>query len=680
VTLEDLIEREPQNAQHKDKLAFVRKQLGVEVEEPEEIVEEAPAEIEEIEEIGEAPDLDLSAAPDVEIDLDQDAGIEMDFGESEVEELPEVAEPALDFVEPAEEPAEEDVPRLEEDVDFITEHLTEAEVFAKYGLAEKAIEHLEMILDRSPAHLEAGERLVRLLLDEGLKDKVCEHAPGLLGAYQDQGDDESFDKWFNELVGNGFAVSPGPPVEVEIIEEGAAPQPAVTKPVAAVAEPDEEAEEEPEVTLDFEELPDMTLEEAEVEEVAELDFGDEEVAEEAEVEEEVAELDFGEEEAEVEEEAAELDFGEEEAALPDVEEVAELDFGDEEVAEEAPVEEAEVEEEVAELEFGEEEAGLPEFDEAAELDFDEEESVLPEPVAAQPPEADAELDFEMGEATALGGPAVEDLGELDFYIEQELFDEARTKLDAMLAQFPDDEELGERRARIEQATAPPPPEEVPSPKFSPEDIESELLSAIPDDDEDIELHAEPPAATSEPIIDEGDLFEDEDDFFDLASELEEELLEDEEPISLAEEEQSLEDIFREFKKGVEQQLDSEDYDTHYNLGIAYKEMGLIDEAIGEFQVASKDPARMIECCSMLGLCFLEKGMPQLAVKWYRKGLEAPEITEEENLGLLYDLGTAHLESGDTASAQKAFMEVYGVNSNYRDIVAKIKQIEEAKKS
>jgi tetratricopeptide (TPR) repeat protein len=159
--------------------------------------------------------------------------------------------------------------------------------------------------------------------------------------------------------------------------------------------------------------------------------------------------------------------------------------------------------------------------------------------------------------------------------------------------------------------------------------------------------------------------------------LEQELVEEqEEVVTLSEEEQSLEDIFREFKKGVEQQLDSEDYDTHYNLGIAYKEMGLIDEAIGEFQLASKDPKRAIECCSMLGLCFLEKGMPQLAIKWYRKGLESPEIGDEEHLGLLYDLGSAYLEVGDTGNAQKAFMEIYGINSNYRDIIGRIKQLED----
>jgi len=225
------------------------------------------------------------------------------------------------------------------------------------------------------------------------------------------------------------------------------------------------------------------------------------------------------------------------------------------------------------------------------------------------------------------------------------------------------------------------------PGLSRDEIESELLSAIPDDDEEFTPTPAPPPP-SQPVApppsvkttaaQEENLFADEEDFFDLAAELESELEEDSEVVSLSEEEQSLEEIFKEFKKGVEQQLDSEDYDTHYNLGIAYKEMGLIDEAIGEFQLASKDPKRAVECASMLGLCFLEKGMPQLAIKWYRKGLEMPEITEEEHVGLLYDLGSAYVEVGDTSNAQKAFMEVYGMNTNYRDIVSRIKQLEGAR--
>jgi tetratricopeptide (TPR) repeat protein len=70
-------------------------------------------------------------------------------------------------------------------------------------------------------------------------------------------------------------------------------------------------------------------------------------------------------------------------------------------------------------------------------------------------------------------------------------------------------------------------------------------------------------------------------------------------------------------------------------------------------------------------------MPQLAIKWYRKGLEMPEINEEEHVGLLYDLGNAYVEVGDTQNAQKAFMEVYGMNTNYRDVVGRIKQLEGA---
>ncbi len=190
----------------------------------------------------------------------------------------------------------------------------------------------------------------------------------------------------------------------------------------------------------------------------------------------------------------------------------------------------------------------------------------------------------------------------------------------------------------------------------------------------------PPAS---PMADDQNLFADEQQFFNLAEELERELSDEAPPLQAPEMagpegEASLEDIFREFKRGVEQQLSAEDYETHFNLGIAYKEMGLIDEAIGEFQLASKDPGRAVECCSMLGLCFLEKGMPQLAVKWYRRGLETPEIKEPETVGLLYDLGCVYQSTGETDLAYKSFLEVYGMNSNYRDVVHRVRDLEAVK--
>ena len=83
---------------------------------------------------------------------------------------------------------------------------------------------------------------------------------------------------------------------------------------------------------------------------------------------------------------------------------------------------------------------------------------------------------------------------------------------------------------------------------------------------------------------------------------------------------------------------------------------------------------------MLGLCFLEKGMPQLAIKWYRKAIEMPEISEEEHLGVLYDLALAYLETGDIENAHKNFLEVYGINSKYRDVASRIKELEDVKRA
>jgi tetratricopeptide (TPR) repeat protein len=174
------------------------------------------------------------------------------------------------------------------------------------------------------------------------------------------------------------------------------------------------------------------------------------------------------------------------------------------------------------------------------------------------------------------------------------------------------------------------------------------------------------------------LFSAEDDFFDLAAELEQELSKEGGfeggELLVQPAEQSLEQIVEGFKRGVAENLSPTDFDTHFNLGIAYREMGLLDEAIGEFQLAAKSPELLVSCCSMLGLCFLEKGLPELAIKWYRRGLAAPRVSEEDSLGLLYDLGNAHLAAGDAEAGYRTFVELYGINSNYRDVVAKLEEL------
>lgn len=175
------------------------------------------------------------------------------------------------------------------------------------------------------------------------------------------------------------------------------------------------------------------------------------------------------------------------------------------------------------------------------------------------------------------------------------------------------------------------------------------------------------------------LFDEEEDFFDLAGELEQELSQEDgfqpgDGLLGQQAEQSLEEIVEGFKKGVAEHLSPTDYDTHFNLGIAYREMGLLDEAIGEFQIAAKEPTHLVLCCSMLGLCFLDKGLPELAVRWYRRGLDTPGLSEEDNLGLHYDLGCAYLGLGDKESAYKVFVDLYGMDTNYRDVVARIEEL------
>jgi tetratricopeptide (TPR) repeat protein len=205
------------------------------------------------------------------------------------------------------------------------------------------------------------------------------------------------------------------------------------------------------------------------------------------------------------------------------------------------------------------------------------------------------------------------------------------------------------------------------------------LGRVLDDEMAKFQRVEPEPATAPPAFDEMSLFSDEQRFFNLAAELEKELEEEEAPaapaLEGAGEEVSLEEIFREFKRGVEQQLSPEDYETHYNLGIAYKEMGLTDEAIGEFQIAAKDPARAVECCSMLGLCFAEKGLAPLAIQWFQKGLENPRIRDEERWGVQYDLAGVFEQTGDASRAYETYLAIYGENSNYRDVAARVKALE-----
>ena len=148
----------------------------------------------------------------------------------------------------------------------------------------------------------------------------------------------------------------------------------------------------------------------------------------------------------------------------------------------------------------------------------------------------------------------------------------------------------------------------------------------------------------------------------------------------------LADIFEEFRMAAEDEhdLQGEDFETHYNMGLAYKEMDLLDEAVREFQTAvglsmPKDgTARYLQCCNLLGHCFVQKGLPKAAVIWFRKGLDAPGHSVDEYQALRYELAAALEQLGDITQAIDAFTEVYSVDVSYRNVAEKLQQLQAKK--
>ena len=140
----------------------------------------------------------------------------------------------------------------------------------------------------------------------------------------------------------------------------------------------------------------------------------------------------------------------------------------------------------------------------------------------------------------------------------------------------------------------------------------------------------------------------------------------------------LKEVFDEFRAELgEMGSDDEDLETHYNLGTAFREMGLLEEAISEFQKVAKANERgrpfryAMQCCTLLGLAFMEKGQPAIAAIWYERALLTPGVEPESILALRYDLGIAQESAGEPEAALKSFSKVYAMNIDYRDVAERI---------
>jgi tetratricopeptide (TPR) repeat protein len=324
------------------------------------------------------------------------------------------------------------------------------------------------------------------------------------------------------------------------------------------------------------------------------------------------------------------------------------------------------------------------------------------PPAAPAREIDISEEWETHAAAAAPVPSAgELLDEIRFYISQGMWNEARAACERCQAIAPANPELAGLQSQVTAASAPmievqgpadfgiePPPqvEQPPAAEISPEvaapapqavaPVKADVLGDFVSDLEqslgtDFSVggttpasaeRAAPPSSPPQPAP---------------AAEAA--------PSKLAEEVHKeassvLSDMFAEFKEDAEAGASEvEDPDTHYNLGVAFREMGLMDEAIGELQkvchaIDKGVPfSQVMQAYTWLAQCLVDKGAPAASYRWYEKALKI-STDEQQRLSLHYDLANAYEAAGDRPSALQHFMEVYGSNIDYRNVAERIKAL------
>jgi pilus assembly protein FimV len=171
------------------------------------------------------------------------------------------------------------------------------------------------------------------------------------------------------------------------------------------------------------------------------------------------------------------------------------------------------------------------------------------------------------------------------------------------------------------------------------------------------------------------------DAFDLAAELAGgfgDLGEEPAPAPAEEDFQySVDEVFAEFKKGLAKVVKPEDVDTHYDLGIAYREMGLVDDALHEFSVAREGcvgKKREVDCLTMIGVLQFQKGEPGEAVSTFKQALASEHATGEAGKALGFELAMAYEAEGETGKALYHFQRVAESDPRYRDVSGHVERL------
>jgi len=133
-------------------------------------------------------------------------------------------------------------------------------------------------------------------------------------------------------------------------------------------------------------------------------------------------------------------------------------------------------------------------------------------------------------------------------------------------------------------------------------------------------------------------------------------------------------MLSQFKAKVAENVDASDVNAHHDLGTAYKEMGLLDEAVQEFQAALRASSDHLPTYEMLGQTFLDQGAPETAVRVLTRALASPYEVEDELLGIYYYLGRSHEESGNKEQAREFYERVFSLDINFADVTERLRAL------
>jgi tetratricopeptide (TPR) repeat protein len=140
------------------------------------------------------------------------------------------------------------------------------------------------------------------------------------------------------------------------------------------------------------------------------------------------------------------------------------------------------------------------------------------------------------------------------------------------------------------------------------------------------------------------------------------------------EQREFHEILEQFKRGIDEALDTDDYQSHYDLGVAFKEMGLIDEAIAEFQKALRASEGRLRTSEALGMAFFEKGQYAVCESVLRRAVEGLDGSDEAKIGLLYWLGRSSEALGKKADAVASYERAMAVDIRFMDLSERIHRL------